>query len=79
MILPVSIAAKMIVIPDPRNLIDVVKSIQDYKASFFPGVPAMYVAINNHPDVIAGKYDLTSIRACVSGSAPLLVETKEPF
>jgi long-chain acyl-CoA synthetase len=79
MILPISIAAKMVVIPDPRNLIDVVKSINDYKASFFPGVPAMYVAINNHPDVVAGKYDLTSIRACVSGSAPLMVETKNSF
>ena len=39
----------------------------------------MYVAINNHPDVIAGKYDITSIRACLSGSAPLLVETKTRF
>ncbi len=79
MILPISIAAKMVVIPDPRNLVDVIKSIQDYKASFFPGVPAMYVAINNHPDVIAGKYDITSIRACVSGSAPLMIETKNRF
>ncbi|MFN2136111.1 MAG: long-chain-fatty-acid--CoA ligase [Candidatus Promineifilaceae bacterium] len=79
MILPISIAAKMIIIPDPRNLKDVIGSIQEYGASFFPGVPAMYVAINNHPDVLAGKYDLTSIRACVSGSAPLLLETKERF
>jgi long-chain acyl-CoA synthetase len=39
----------------------------------------MYNAINNHPDVIAGKYDLTSIRACISGSAPLLLEIKNKF
>ena len=69
----------MVIIPDPRNLKDVIGSIQNYGASFFPGVPAMYVAINNNDDVIAGKYDLTSIRACLSGSAPLLVETKERF
>ena len=79
MALPISIAAKMIIIPDPRNLKDVIGSIQDYGASFFPGVPAMYVAINNHPDVVAGKYDLTSIRACLSGYAPLLVENKKSF
>ncbi len=79
MILPISIAAKMVVIPDPRNLADVMKSIQEYKATFFPGVPTLYVAINNHPDIQAGKYDLTSIRACVSGSAPLMAETKKRF
>ncbi len=79
MILPVSIAAKMVVIPDPRNLSEVMGGIEKHKATFFPGVPTLYVAINNHPDILAGKYDLTSIRACLSGSAPLLVETKERF
>jgi long-chain acyl-CoA synthetase len=79
MILPISIAATMIVIPDPRNLEDVIGSIQNYGATFFPGVPAMYIAINNYPDVKAGKYDITSIRACLSGSAPLLVTTKSQF
>jgi long-chain acyl-CoA synthetase len=39
----------------------------------------MYNAINNHPDVQAGKYDLSSIQACISGSAPLMRETKERF
>ena len=79
MILPTSIAAKMVVIPDPRNLADVMGSIEKNKATFFPGVPTLYVAINNHPDIQAGKYDLTSIRACLSGSAPLMAETKTSF
>jgi long-chain acyl-CoA synthetase len=79
MILPVSIAAKMVVIPDPRNLADVMGSIEENRATFFPGVPTLYVAINNHPDILAGKHDLTSIRACLSGSAPLMVETKNRF
>jgi long-chain acyl-CoA synthetase len=39
----------------------------------------LYNGINNHPDVKAGKYDLSSIKACISGSAPLLRETKEQF
>jgi len=39
----------------------------------------MYNAINNHPDVQAGKYNLSTVRACISGSAPLLRETKDKF
>lgn len=69
-------AAAMVVLP--RFEIDnVLKAIDKYKPSFFPGVPTMYVALNNHPDV--GKYDLTSIRACVSGAAPLPTEVQETF
>jgi long-chain acyl-CoA synthetase len=72
-------AASMVMIPNPRDLKDVLDSIQKYGASFYPGVPTMYNAINNYPDVQAGKYDLSSIKACISGSAPLMLETKTEF
>jgi long-chain acyl-CoA synthetase len=72
-------AASMVMIPNPRDLKDVLTSIQKYNASIFPGVPTMYNAINNDPDVQAGKYDLSTITACISGSAPLMRETKEKF
>jgi len=55
----------------------VLKAINQYKPIFFPGVPTMYVAINNHPKV--SKYDLRSIKACVSGAAPLPVEVQQRF
>jgi long-chain acyl-CoA synthetase len=58
---------------------DVIGSIAKFKPTIYPGVPAMYNAINNHPDVIAGKVDVSSIRGCISGSAPLMRETKEKF
>lgn len=74
-----SLGGKLIIVPNPRDLTDVLSTIDKYKPAYFPGVPAMYVAINNHPDVAAGKYDLSSIRACISGSAPLLVQTKLRF
>ncbi|MCZ2112396.1 MAG: long-chain fatty acid--CoA ligase [Anaerolineae bacterium] len=74
-----SIGGRLIIIPNPRDLTDLLTSINKYKPAYFPGVPAMYVAINNNPDVAAGKYDLRSIRACISGSAPLMVETKRKF
>jgi long-chain acyl-CoA synthetase len=71
--------AGMVMIPDPRDIKDVLTSIQKYKASIFPGVPTQYNAINNNPDVIAGKYNLSSIKGCISGSAPLMRETKDKF
>ena len=72
-------ASTMIMIPNPRDLKDVLDNIQKYKVTIYPGVPTMYNAINNHPDVKAKKYDLSTIKACISGSAPLLRETKERF
>jgi len=67
----------MILIPDPRDIDGILKSIHKHRPAYYPGVPAMYIALNNHPDV--GKYDLTSIRACCSGAAPLPVEVQERF
>lgn len=66
-----------ILVPDPRDLDDVLKTIQTHRPDFYPGVPALYVSINNHPDV--DKYDLTSLRACNSGAAPLPVEVQQRF
>ncbi len=74
-----SMAATLVMVPDPRNIEDVLKNLTKYKATIYPGVPAMYNAINNHPDAVSGKYDLTNIKMCLSGSAPLLRETKERF
>ncbi len=71
--------ASMVMVPNPRDLKDVLENIQKYKATIFPGVPTLYNAINNHPDVLAGKYNLGTIKACISGSAPLMRETKEKF
>src|SRR5512133_3359227 len=71
--------ASMVMVPNARDLKDVLDNISKYKASIFPGVPLLYNGINNHPDVKAGKYDLSSIKACISGSAPLMRETKEQF
>lgn len=75
----IRIGSSLVMVPNPRDLKDVLSNIQIYSATLFPGVPTLYNAINNHPDVKAGKYDLSSIKACISGSAPLLRETKESF
>jgi len=75
----VSAAATEIMVPNARDLKDLLENIDKYHPAIFPGVPTLYNAINNHPDVQAGKYDLSSITACISGSAPLMRETKERF
>ncbi|MFN2187203.1 MAG: long-chain-fatty-acid--CoA ligase [Candidatus Promineifilaceae bacterium] len=74
-----SIGARLILIPDPRDQEDVLDNIKKYKPSVFPGVPAMYVAINNNPRVQENDCDIKSIRICISGSAPLMLETKIRF
>jgi long-chain acyl-CoA synthetase len=72
-------ACPMVMIANPRDMGDLLGSIQRYRPTIFPGVPTLYNAINNHPAVKAGKYDLSSITGCISGSAPLMRETKETF
>jgi long-chain acyl-CoA synthetase len=71
--------ASIVMVPNARDIKDDLENLQKYKATIFPGVPTLYNAINNWPDVLEGKYDLSSIKACISGSAPLMRETKEKF
>ena len=73
---PVSVGAAMILKTQFQTL-DVLKTIKRYKPTIFPGSPNMYVAINNFRGV--RKYDVGSIKACISGSAPLPVEVQEAF
>lgn len=77
--LAMATGSTMVMVPNVRDLKDVMDNISKYRCTIFPGVPALYNGINNHPDVKAHKYDLSSIKACISGSAPLMRETKEQF
>ena len=73
----VLLAGSQILIPNPRIMDHVLKSIDKHKPTLYPGVPALYVAIINHPDT--PKYDVSSIRACLSGAAGLPPEVQEQF
>ena len=66
-------------VPNPRDIGDLLKTIRQVKPAFFNGVPTLYTAILNHPDVRAGKIDLRSIKLCFSGAAALMAETKRQF
>ncbi|GAB3803863.1 long-chain-fatty-acid--CoA ligase [Virgibacillus kimchii] len=68
--------AKMVLVPK-FDVQEVLKTIHKQKPTLFPGAPTIYIGIINHPDV--EKFDLSSIRACISGSAPLPIEVQQQF
>lgn len=74
--LPIAIGATILMLP-VFELEQVLDHIKTYKPTIFPGVPSMYTAIN-HAAGIRG-YGLESIKACVSGAAPLPIEVQEEF
>ena len=77
--LAVAMGARMVLIPDPRDLDHLLTAADAYQATIFPGVPNIYAAINHYPPVLEGKYNLSSIKACISGSAPLPLKVKQEF
>ena len=79
MLFALRVVSSMVMVPNPRDMKDIIANIKKYKPTIYPGVPTMYTALNNHPDVKAGKVDMSSFKACISGSAPLMRETKETF
>ncbi len=75
--LGILLAGSILLIPNPRVLIHVLKSIDKHHPTVYPAVPALYVAINNYPEI--DKFDVSSIKACISGAAPLPVEVQQKF
>jgi len=74
--IPIAMAARIVLLP-VFELQQVLEHIKQYKPTIFPGVPSMYMAINQAPGV--RSYGLSSIKACISGAAPLPVEVQEAF
>jgi long-chain acyl-CoA synthetase len=77
-VMTVAIHRAMKLICLPRFELEMaLKAIDKEKATLFPGVPRIYIAINESPE--SKSYDLSSIRACFSGAAPLPVAVAEKF
>lgn len=74
--LPTALGAT--IIPFPRYVPqDVLTATDKYKPTIFPGAPSIYISLMQQKDV--AKYNLTSIRYCISGSAPMPVEHMKRF
>ncbi len=76
MILGIRLGAEVI-LHTRFDLEAVIKDLAAKKITVFPGVPTMYTAIINYPDI--ARYDLSSLKFCGSGGAPLPVEVNQRF
>ncbi len=66
------------IILQPRFVVgDVMRAIERQRVTIFPAVPTIYGAVNKAAE--SGKHDLTSVKVCVSGGAPLPGEIRERF
>jgi long-chain acyl-CoA synthetase len=76
MTVPISLAAKIVLMPkfEPAK---VLQAIEKHRISVFCGVPTMYQALLASPEL--GKYDLTSIRVCISGASSLPPQIQKQF
>ena len=75
--LPVYIAGTMALLPNPRDVPSIIKAIEKQRVTIAPLVPALFNAINQFPKV--DRRDLSSVKVCVSGSAPLSVDVQQRF
>ena len=66
-------------IPNPRDLPDLLKAINKVKPAFICAVPTLLNGIMTHPLTRAGKIHFRSIKLCFCGAAALLAETKKRF
>lgn len=67
------------IVPNPRDMNDMLATIRKVKPAFLPGVPTLFNALLNHPKVQSGKANLRSLKLSISGAASLLADTKERF
>jgi long-chain acyl-CoA synthetase len=74
--IPIALGATIVLL-SVFELDQVLKHIREFKPTIFPGVPSIYTAINEAENVRA--YGLSSIKACISGAAPLPIEVQEKF
>jgi long-chain acyl-CoA synthetase len=70
-------AGTMVLVPDPRDVTDIIQTLTHAKPTLYPGVPAIYNAINNYPQI--QNHNLKSIRLCISGASGLPVQVQERF
>ena len=66
-------------VPNPRDLGDVLKTIKDVRPAFMLSVPTLFQGMLNNPDVRAGKVDFSSLKISFSGAMALMKATKEQF
>jgi long-chain acyl-CoA synthetase len=72
-------ASTLALVPNPRDVADVIATIKRVRPTFFPAVPTLFIALLHNDDVKAGKVSFKSIKACFSGASALMADTKQRF
>ncbi len=73
---PIYLAGTMVMLPRPEP-VEILKAIQENRVTVYCGVPTLYSILINHPDI--RRYNLKSIKFCISGAAPLPPEVQKTF
>jgi long-chain acyl-CoA synthetase len=74
---PVYAACAMAIVPNPRDIPAVIEAVTKRRVTLFMGVPALFAALNNYPGI--DKFDVSCVKSCFSGSAPLPVDVLQKF
>lgn len=69
--------AAMAIVPNPRDFKMLAKTVVKHRVTLFPGVPALFNALNHLPGI--ETMDVSSVKSCFSGSAPLPLDTMRRF
>ncbi|HEX9776401.1 MAG TPA: long-chain fatty acid--CoA ligase [Actinomycetota bacterium] len=73
----ITLGALLSLVPNPRDLGHLLKTVGRTKPTIFPGVPTLYANLLHHPDL--ANTDMRSIRLCASGAAPLPLEVQQQW
>ncbi len=75
----IALASTIVLVDNPGDINSLVDTLKRQKANVFPGVPSLFSAINQFLANSNSKPDISSLKVCISGSAPLPHKTKESF
>jgi len=74
---PVFVGGAMALVPNPRDIPAVLQAVTKRRVTLFMGVPAMFAALSRYPGI--EKFDISCVKSCFSGSAPLPVDVIQKF
>ena len=74
---PIYAGCAMALVPNPRDIPAVIEAVTKRRVTLFMGVPALFAALNNYPGI--EKFDVSCVKSCFSGSAPLPVDVLQKF
>jgi len=79
LVLGVAMGATMVFVRNPGDIDEIIDAFNHFPVSYFPAVPTIFHRINQYPAVKRQSVNLGSIKACISGSAPLANEDRLEF